>query len=167
MNIVSVSSPVFAAADGSAIDCLVVFKTPSGELTAPTPFTAVATDGVEYGAALFERLASGEFGPVGPYTPPPPPVPRVISDRQFFQLLTKRQVISTQEALAAVGPGVLPERLATFIAALPESQQFDAQMLLVGATQYDRNHPIVPVFAQLFGWGPAELDTFWLEASQL
>jgi hypothetical protein len=40
-------------------------------------------------------------------------------------------------------------------------------MLLTGATEFNRYHPIVPVFGQLFGWSSADIDQFWTEAFAL
>jgi hypothetical protein len=96
-----------------------------------------------------------------------PDVPAIISDRQFFQNLALRGVITQAEALAAVGPGTIPPAMAAFVAQLPQADQFAANMLLTGATEFNRYHPIVPVFGQLFGWSGADIDLFWTEAYQL
>jgi hypothetical protein len=94
-------------------------------------------------------------------------VPVVISDRQFFQLLKVRGIITAEEALAAVGPGIIPAAMQAFIAQLPEGDQFAAEMILTGATQFERTHPLVPVFGTLFGWTSADIDQFWIEAYAL
>lgn len=98
---------------------------------------------------------------------PPQPVPRVISDRQFFQQLAHLNVITNDEALAAVGPGEVPAAMLAMVATLPEAEQFPARMLLTGATQFDRGHPLVAVFGAAFGWDDADLDTFWIAAAAL
>lgn len=95
------------------------------------------------------------------------PVPRMISDRQFFQQLAAMGVVTDDEALAAVGPGTLPAALAALIAGLPEDQQFGAKMLLVGAVQFDRQHPMVTVLGQAFGWTSDQIDDLWRAASKL
>lgn len=98
---------------------------------------------------------------------PPPTTPQVISDRQFFQLLAQRQVISGEEALAAVGPGDIPAAMGAIIDGMPADQRFPARMLLTGATQFDRQHPLVAAFAAAFGWSAADVDAFWSSASAL
>jgi hypothetical protein len=99
--------------------------------------------------------------------PPPNTTPPIISDRQFYQNLAVRGIITQAEALAAVGPGTIPPAMAAFVAQLPQADQFAANMLLTGATEFNRYHPIVPVFGQLFGWSGADIDLFWTEAYQL
>lgn len=94
--------------------------------------------------------------------------PKIISDRQFYQRLSQLGLITAEEALAAVGPGTIPSALVALIDALPtEEEKFSARMLLVGATQFDLNHPLVAVFALAFGWTKDQLNNFWIEASQL
>jgi hypothetical protein len=94
-------------------------------------------------------------------------VPRVISGRQFFQQLAIQSVISQEEALAAVKTGTLPLSLAALVNALPSDQQFGANMLLCGATTFDRNHPMVAVLGQAFGWTNTQLDALWTAAAAL
>lgn len=98
---------------------------------------------------------------------PVPFVPQIISDRQFFQQLAVQGVITDDEALAAVGPGTLPAALSKLIDGLPSDQQFPAKMLLVGAVQFDRKHPMVAVLGQAFGWSDAQLDSLWTNAAAL
>lgn len=128
------------------------------------PYHVIQSDPLYY-----EMLAEAMTAPLEEPPPPPPPaVPKVISDRQFFQLLAMRGIITEAEALAAVGPGVIPAQMQAFIAQLPgDDERFAATMLLTGATQFERAHPLVPVFAQLFGWSDADLDQFWIEAGAL
>ena len=92
-------------------------------------------------------------------------VPQVISDRQFFQLLANRGIITAEEALAAVGPGIIPAQLEIFVGLLPEQDRFAARMVLSGATEFDRTHPLVQVFGHLFSWTPQDIDDFCTEAS--
>jgi hypothetical protein len=98
---------------------------------------------------------------------PIPPVPQIVSDRQFFQQLCILGLITEDEALAAVGPGTLPASLAALVAELPEEQQFAANMLLKGATQFDRAFPMVAVLGQAFGMSSEQIDQIWVDASQL
>jgi hypothetical protein len=94
-------------------------------------------------------------------------VPPVISDRQFFQNLANRLIISREEALAAVQTGAIPAAMEVYVSALPPDDQFAARMLLSGATTFDRRHPLVAAFSLAFGWTAQDIDTFWLQASAL
>ncbi|RVD40991.1 hypothetical protein EN742_11290 [Mesorhizobium sp. M4A.F.Ca.ET.020.02.1.1] len=99
--------------------------------------------------------------------PSPPPVPEAISDRQFFEALAVREIITEAEALAAVKTGEIPAAMASLVDALPEASRFPAEMLLSGATEFQRAHPLTAVFGQAFGWTDAEIDAFWTDASAL
>ena len=90
-----------------------------------------------------------------------------ISDRQFFQGLAIQGEITQAEALAAVKTGDLPQRLEDYIAQLPAEDQFAAQMLLSGATTFQRNHPMVALIGDMIEMTSAELDTFWNFCSTL
>lgn len=96
-----------------------------------------------------------------PYTPPQPPVPEPISDRQFAQGLAVQGYITTAEALAWVGPGTLPAVFETLLAGLPPAEAFQARMLLTGATEFRRHHPLVDVIGTTNGWSPEAIDDFW------
>jgi hypothetical protein len=94
-------------------------------------------------------------------------VPQVISDRQFFHRLEKMGLISEIEALNAVQVGTLPSLLEGFVQQLPGENQFDARMILSGATEFRRDHPLVEVFGTAFGWTPSQIDDFWIQAYAL
>lgn len=94
-------------------------------------------------------------------------VPEVISDRQFFQQLATLGLCTQAEALAAVQVGSLPAQMEALLSQLPSEQQFPARMLLTGATEFKRNHPVVATFAAASGWSDAQTDQFWIDASQL
>lgn len=97
----------------------------------------------------------------------PEPLPEIISDRQFFHLLAIREIVTQAEALAAVKTGDMPAAIQALINALPESQRFGATMLLSGATEFRRTHPLSDAFAQMLGWTAEQKDRFWTEASQI
>ena len=99
--------------------------------------------------------------PPPPLPPPPAPVPASISDRQFFQGLALQSVITQEEALAAVKTGELPALIAAYVAELPDAEKFSAQMLLSGATVFERAHPFTARFGLAMGWTDAQLDDFW------
>jgi hypothetical protein len=98
------------------------------------------------------------------YLNPPKPVPAVISDRQFFQQLAVQGVITQDEAIAAVSTGTLPASMAALVSQLPSDQQFSANMLLKGAVEFRRDHPMVAVLGAAYGWTSAQLDALWSSA---
>jgi hypothetical protein len=105
-------------------------------------------------------------------TPPPhpviiAPVPATISDRQFFQQLAADGIITRAEALAAVKTGEIPAALAGIIDALPDDQKFDAEMLLSGATTFERAHPLSVAIGEARGMTPEEVDDFFRRAAAL
>jgi hypothetical protein len=104
--------------------------------------------------------------------PPPSPVivPIVagaISRRQFFQQLAAEGIVSQNDALAAVRTGALPTPLQTIVNGLPADQQFSAQMLLCGATEFQRSHPLTAAIGAAYGWTSEQIDTFFIAAVAL
>jgi len=124
---------------------------------------------------LYGRATSQEFGAVGDYLAPVAalPVPAEISDRQFAQGLATWQgfgatkPITQAEALAWVKAGTLPASMQQFVDNLPSDAAFAANMLLSGATIFNRAHPMVATFGQALGMDSAALDAFWIFCSQL
>jgi hypothetical protein len=97
-----------------------------------------------------------------------PAMPRVISDRQFSQALAVQGAITQEEALSAVRTGAIPAAMQTFIEAIPDQeQQFGATMLLSGAVEFDRNHPLVESFRQAMGWTLQQTNDLWRLAAAL
>lgn len=94
-------------------------------------------------------------------------VPLIVSDRQFFQALAIRNEISEEEALEAVGPGTIPNKMAQLIDQLPEAERFSAKMLIRGATTFERRNELAEIIGSLFGWDSDDLDEFWTFASTL
>ncbi|RWX72603.1 hypothetical protein [Mesorhizobium sp. M2A.F.Ca.ET.039.01.1.1] len=97
------------------------------------------------------------------------PVPDVISDRQFFQRLAMPpyELITQAEALAAVKTGDIPYAMINLINALPEASRFPAEMLLSGATEFKRDHPLTATLGMAFGWDAPEVDQFWRDAAAI
>ncbi len=157
--------PRWANAEQTQIDCLVIFPHLGEE---PVHYTAAASDpGWEHSERIFEILANEDLGiPVGPYVPPPEPVPPSISDRQFAHELRVQGVITQAEALAFVSRGELPAGLSALIESLPTQQaRDDAELLLAGATVFERRHPLTAVLAAGFGWTEAQTDNFFRAAA--
>jgi len=91
-----------------------------------------------------------------------------ISDRQFFQILAIRQMITQAEALAAVKTGDIPAALQTVVDGISDAdQKFDAEMLLSGAVTFQRQHPLVNGFGPAFGMTPSDIDNLWRDAAAL
>jgi hypothetical protein len=93
--------------------------------------------------------------------------PETISDRQFFQGLAIRGLINEDEAIAAVSSGSIPSAMLAFIAALPAEQQFSARMLLAGAVEFQRSHPLTEAFGAMQGLSSDQLDELWRYCSGL
>lgn len=89
-------------------------------------------------------------------------VPTIISDRQFFQALALQGLISEHDALAAVRTGTLPPPMRDFVAGITNPQEhFAVEMVLSGATQFERGHPLVGYLGQVLGWSDAQIDDLW------
>jgi hypothetical protein len=93
--------------------------------------------------------------------------PPDITRRQFFQQLSVQSVITQAQALAAVQTGTLPASLQTLINGLPTAEQFGATMLLCAAEAIQRSHPMTVAIGTAYGWTSAQMDTFFITASQL
>jgi len=90
-----------------------------------------------------------------------------ISDRQFFQELANREVITTAAALDAVKIGTIPAPLQAIIDPLPPAEKFAAEMLLSGATIFRRDHPLTAAIGATQGMTSEQVDEFFEAASAL
>lgn len=97
---------------------------------------------------------------------PQEPVPASISDRQFFQQLAIAGIISEDEALAS-NAAVIPAPLLVLVNQLPEEDQFNAKMILSGATTFERNHPLTISIGSAYGMSSDQIDEFFKQASVL
>ncbi len=99
------------------------------------------------------------------------PVPSVISDRQFYQQLALLGLITQAEAIAAVGTGAIPKEMQGALtgSGMSADEQFAATMKLTGATSFDRDDPLVAVFAaaQNPPLTPAQIAAIWSAAALL
>lgn len=112
-----------------------------------------------------EYIAEG--GTIDPADPIVEPVPATISDRQFAQQLATMGLITKVEALEWVKAGVVPDAFDAFVQSLPEDERFDAEMLLSGATQFNRDHQLTETFGAARGMTPAQIDQLWRDAADL
>lgn len=94
-------------------------------------------------------------------------VPDEISDRQFFQQMAIEGRITQQEALDAVGSGIIPAAMDVLVEQLPSSQRFAARMLIRGATTFRRAHPVTELIGQLYGMTAEQIDATWRAAAKL
>lgn len=105
--------------------------------------------------------------PNPPPPPPPPPIPD-ISDRQFFQQAAVLNIITQEEALAAVKTGTIPTSLQAIVDAIPDAEQkFAVNMILSGATTFQRNHPLTNSIGTAMGLTEEEIDEFFRHAGLL
>jgi|GEM_PF-3276848 len=96
----------------------------------------------------------------------PPPV--FISRRQFFQKLAVMNIITNQDAIAAMQSGTIPAPLQAIIDDLPtENEKFEATMLIIGADSFQLAHPLTEVVRLKMGWTEEQRNNFFLEASKL
>lgn len=133
----------------------------------------VDDDGVQIGVRLemvgedVEMTPEEEAEFLASLPPVKPFVPETISDRQFYQMLAMTGKITQDEALAAVQIGAIPAALSGFLAGLSPDEQFAAKMLLSGAVEFHRHHPLTLAVGQAQGLTEADIDQFWIGASQL
>ena len=99
---------------------------------------------------------------------PAPAVPQSISDRQFAHVLALQNLISQEEALAWVKTGDVPAALQALVDEIPDPTiKFSAQMLLAGATVFERDHPMTAQLAAGLGMSSAQVDDLWRAAAAL
>lgn len=91
-----------------------------------------------------------------------------ISDRQFFQQAAIQGFITKEDALQAVKTGFIPGPLQAIISTISDpTDKFSAEMLLSGATEFQRYHPLTSVIGAAFGMTEQDIDTFFRNASKL
>jgi|LakMenE18May11ns_1017448.scaffolds.fasta_scaffold9628740_2 hypothetical protein len=91
-----------------------------------------------------------------------------ISDRQFFQQAAIQGFISQEDALQAVKTGFIPAPLQAIVDTITDpTDKFNAEMLLSGATEFQRNHPLTSVIGTAFGMTEEDINTFFRSASNL
>lgn len=96
------------------------------------------------------------------------PVPASISDRQFAHQLKKAGVITHAEALAFVQTGTIPAALSAIVEAIKDQDaREDAELLISGAVEFRRDHPLTGAIAAAHGWSDQETDDFFRAAGQL
>jgi hypothetical protein len=104
--------------------------------------------------------------PAAPWTPPLPLIPP-LSRRQFFTVLAFYHLITEEQALAAVQHGTVPPQFEKLLEGLPEDQQFNARMLLSGAGEFQRDHPLIASSALILGISNEQIDEMWRRGRSL
>jgi len=98
----------------------------------------------------------------------PAHVPQSISDRQFAHGLALQGLISQEDALAWVKTGDVPAALQALVDEIPDPTiKFSAQMLLAGATVFERDHPMTAQLAAGLGMSSEQVDDLWRAAAAL
>lgn len=119
-------------------------------------------------ATILEDMTSEEVAALDASRNAPSPVPASISDRQFAHALKKQGIITHEEALVFVKAGELPAALAVIVAGIKDQEaREDAELLLSGAVEFHRAHPLTAAVAQAYGWGDQETDNFFRAAAEL
>ena len=91
-----------------------------------------------------------------------------ISDRQFFQMAAVMGLITQDEALQAVKVGAIPATLQAIVDAIPDADaKFAANMMLSGATIFQRDNALTQQVGAAMGWTTEQLDQFFLAAALL
>lgn len=95
-------------------------------------------------------------------------IPEEISRRQFFQQLAVMEIITKDEAMAALQSGAIPAALQAILDQLPtDDDRFNAQMLIIGAAAFNCHHALSETVRLAFGWTVEQRDDFWREAAKL
>lgn len=130
----------------------------------PTPFGAVAR--VDLNSAI-GWVKTGSTWAAPAVAPTSPAVPAAVTRRQFFQAAAQEGLITESDALALFATGAMPTSLATAIAALPTSEQFPAQLAILGAQDFMRSSPFVSALGAAIGQTSAQIDALFTLAATL
>ena len=113
-----------------------------------------------------QTYAGGAFGPPPAPVAAVPPVPASVSRAQFFHAAAQAGIITNAEAIA-VFTGVVPASLSTAIATLSASQQFAANIAILGNTTFERANPLLITLGAAMGKTPAQIDALFTLAASL
>ncbi|MGS1093119.1 hypothetical protein ACVCNR_00860 [Aquamicrobium terrae] len=145
----------YAVIDGTTVENIIEAEE-GFEL--PRKLLVLAAEGADIGGTYED----GVFTPPPPPPTQPAPVPDLISRRQFYQGLAVAEKISTADALAAIKTGTVPTALQAMLDAMTDpGEQFAVDMLLSGAGEFSRSHPLVMVFAIAQSMSEQDVDDFW------
>lgn len=95
-------------------------------------------------------------------------IPDMISRRQFYQQLAEIGLISKKENIDRITKGIVPPTIQNVIDMIPnEDVKYQMIVLLLEASEFQRGHPFIHEFGQMFGMDAAAIDGFFYAASKL
>jgi len=128
----------------------------------------IITDGqgtfipVDVNNAVYQRLIADNT-PIGPYVAPPTPIPDLTA-RQFLSALTLQGIITEAEAM---NRSVIPSAIAAVFATLPPSYATVARITWANMTVVPRQDPLIDALGASMNMTPAQIDTFFMQASAI
>lgn len=102
------------------------------------------------------------WGALAPVT-----VPDEISRRQFFQVLANGELITREEALAAVTTGVLPTAIEDVVSLIADTDVQFAVRMAFAALTFNRRNWCVDMFATMQGMSSEQVDHLWRNGARL
>ena len=163
LNYTSVADPTFSDPEETRVNCLVTFEE-YGDAIIKLSVSNIVEPDWPHCQEIWQKCMDGDYGPIAPYVEPALPVPSFISDRQFFQQMAIEGTITEEEAILAVSVGAIPAPLQAIVDSLPSEQRFGARMLLMGATEIERAHPMTDAVGYATGRTPQQIDDFFRAA---
>lgn len=126
ISLLDAKLPVWSRADQSSLDVEAHFSHIAGWI----PFTAIDQSGEEHAQEVWDRVNSGEFGPIGDFPEPTP------------------------EPLAVIIPAVtlwerMTEAEADQVAAVMETQPFRTRKIFETAATFRSDHELWPLLEQI------------------
>ena len=106
-------------------------------------------------------------GVIAAHDPTKPAAPYEVTNRQWFHALANQGDITQQEAMAAIKTGTVPASMQAYIDTLPEADQFDTTMILVGETTISWTSDEFKGYASYVGWTDDKIYELFLLAGSL
>jgi len=110
----------------------------------------------------YQRLIENST-PIGPYVAPPTPIPDLTA-RQFLSALTLQGIITEAEAM---NRSVIPSAIAAVFDTLPPSYATVARITWANMTTVPRQDPLIDALGASMNMTPAQIDTFFMQASAI
>jgi hypothetical protein len=100
---------------------------------------------------------------IGPYVAPPTSIPDLTA-RQFLSALTLQGIITEAEAM---NRSVIPSAIAAVFDTLPPSYATVARITWANMTTVPRQDPLIDALGASMNMTPAQIDTFFIQASAI
>jgi hypothetical protein len=110
----------------------------------------------------YQRLIENNI-PIGPYVAPLAPIPDLTA-RQFLSALTLQGIITEAEAM---NRSIIPAAIAAVFDTLPSSYATVARITWANMTTVPRQDPLVDALGASMNMTPAQIDTFFMQASAI